>query len=60
MEDAVGNMDLKGLTQRRLNFIDGSVSSYCSIINSYERLEQMRQEKKLAYILYDLESECMR
>ena len=40
MEDAVGERALERLPQRRLNFIDGCISSYCSILNSPERLEQ--------------------
>ena len=36
MEDAVGERALKRLPQIRLNFIDGSISSYCSILNSPE------------------------
>ena len=34
MEDAVNERALKRLNQRRLNFIDGCISSYCSILNS--------------------------
>ena len=60
MEDAVGERALKRLPQIRLNFIDGSISSYCSILNSPEQLEQIRQVKKLASFLCDLESEQMR
>ena len=45
LEDAVGERALKRLPHRRLNFIDGSISSYCSIINSPERLEHIRQGK---------------
>ena len=56
MKDAVGERALKRLPQRRLNFIDGYISSYCSILNSPEWLEQIRQAKNLASILCDLES----
>ena len=42
MDDAVGERAFKSLPQIRLNFIDGSISSYCSILNSTERLEQIR------------------
>ena len=34
MDDAVGERALKKLPQRRLDFIDGSISSYYYIINS--------------------------
>ena len=60
MEDAVGKRPLKRLPQRRLNFIDGSISSYCSILNSPERLEQIRQANKLVSVLCDLESDRIR
>ena len=60
MEDAVGERALKRLPQRRLNFIDGSISSYCSILNSPERLELIRQANKLASILCGLESDRIR
>ena len=57
MEDAVGERALRRLPQRRLNFIDGSISSYCSILNFTERLELIRQANKLASVLCDLESD---
>ena len=34
MEDDVSERALKRLPQRRLNFIDGPISSYCYILNS--------------------------
>ena len=60
MDDAVGERALKKLPQRRLDFIDGSISSYYYIINSPERLKQIRQANKLASVLCDLESDRMR
>ena len=60
MDDAVGDRALKRLPLIMLNLIYGSISSYCSIINSPERLEQIRQAKKLASFLFDLESDRMR
>ena len=51
---------MRRLPQRRLNFIDGCISSYCYILNSPERLEQIRQANKLAYVLCDLESDRIR
>ena len=60
MEDSVGDMDLKRLPQRRLNFIDGYISSYCYILNSPERLEQIRQAKKLVHVMCDLDSNRMK
>ena len=60
MEDSVGERALNRLRQRRLNFIYGYISSYCSIINSTKRLEHIRQANKFASILCDLESDRMR
>ena len=60
MDDAVGERDLKSLPQRRLKFIDGSISSYCYIIKSPKQIEQIRQENRLASVLCDLESDRMR
>ena len=57
MEDAVGDRYLKSLPQIRLNFVDGSISSYCSILHSAKRIEQIRQENKLSSVLCDLESD---
>ena len=57
---AVGERALKRLTQIRLNFIDGSISSYCSILNSPERIEQISQAKKLVSVLCDLDSDRTR
>ena len=57
MEDAVGERDLKRLPQKIMNFIDGSISSYCYILNSPKLLELVRQANKLAYVLCDLESD---
>ena len=60
MEDAVGDSSLKRLPQRRMDFIYGSISSYCFILNSPERFEKISQAKKFASFLCDLESDQMR
>ena len=60
MEDDIGDRALKRLLQRRLKFIDGSISSYCYIINSTKRFEQIRQANKLASVPCDLESDQTR
>ena len=60
MEDAVGERALKRLPQRRLNLIDGSISSYCSILNPPEQLEQIRQANKLASVLCGFDSDRIR
>ena len=56
MYDAVSERALKRLTHSRLSFIDCSISSYCYIINSPNRFEQIRQSNKLESVLCDLES----
>ena len=43
-----------------MNFVDGSVSSYCYIINSPKRLEEIRQANEFASVLCDLESDRIR
>ena len=60
MENDVGERSMKRLPKRRLEFIDGSISSYCSIINSPERIEHTRKASKLASILCGFESDQMR
>ena len=57
MEDAVDDRFLKKMPHRRLNFIYGSISSYCSIINSSEWLDMIKQENELLSILGDIESD---
>ena len=60
MQDDVGNRYLKRLPQIRLKFIDGSISSYGSILNALGRLEKIRQAKKLVSVVCDLGYDCMR
>ena len=59
MEDAIGDRNLNRLPQQRLNLIDGCISSYCSILNSNERLCVIKQAKKLASVLCEIESGCL-
>ena len=54
MEDSIGNRVMKRLTQRRLNFIDGSISSYCCIPNSPKLLEYIEHTNKMTPVLCDL------
>ena len=58
MEYSFSYRALKRLPQRRLKFIDGSISSYCYIINSPKPLEQISQANKLASTLCDLNYDC--
>ena len=60
IQDDVGNRYLKRLPQIRLKFIDGSISSYGSILNALRRLEKIRQAKKLVSVVCDLGYDCMR
>ena len=59
MENDIFDRALKRLPQRRLNLIDGSISSYCSTLNSPERLRMIKQANKLASILCDIESDLL-
>ena len=60
MEDDVSDSYLKRLPQVRPNFTYGSISSYCSILNSPKRLEQITQSNKLTSVMCDLDSDRMR
>ena len=55
MEDTVGDRSLNNMLHLRLNIIDGSISSCCSIINSPDRLDIIRQANKLASNHGDIE-----
>ena len=55
MEYAIGGRFLKRLPQLSLNIIDGSISSYFSILNSPKRLHMIKQANKLASVLCDIE-----
>ena len=50
-EYAVGYRNFNKLTHQRLNFIDVSITSYFSIINSTEQLNFIHQSKKLVTVL---------
>ena len=56
MQDAVSDRDFKRIPYRSLNFMDYSISSYYSILNSPKKPEQIRQEKNLASVPFDLGS----
>ena len=57
MQDSQGEGAKKRLPQRRLNFIDGTVSSHCGVLNSKERLVLIRQANEVAGVLGDLETD---
>ena len=54
---AIGDRSLKKLPQQRMNLIDGSISIYCSILNSPERLRMITPANELASVLCDKESD---
>ena len=54
--DAIGDGDLNRLPWIRLNITDGSISSYCSIINDPEQLHMIKQSKEFSYVICDIES----
>jgi hypothetical protein len=60
MEDTKGEGARKRLPTRRLNMIDGNISSWCLVLNSPERLELIRQANELAKVLGELEEDCLR
>ena len=45
------------MPQRRLNFIDGTISSHCAILNSDERLQLVKQANEVAAVMADLEND---
>jgi len=45
----------KLLPQRRLNFIDGMISSHFSLLNSADKLDLTRQANEVSAVLADLE-----
>ena len=47
------------LPEKRLKLIDDSILSYCSILNSPKWLNMIKQANEWAYILCDIESECI-
>ena len=57
MKDSQGEGAKKRLPQRRLNFIDGMISSHCSVLNSTERLALICQANEVSAVMVDLEEE---
>ena len=55
MDYSIGDRALKRLPKQRLNIIDGSILSYCSILNSPELLHMIKKENELASVLCDIE-----
>ena len=56
MEDTIGDRSLKRLPHKSMNLIDGSISSYCSIIKYTKRIFMIKQENELASVLCGIDS----
>ena len=54
---AIDDRALNRLSQKSMNIIDGSTSSYCSIINSPERLHMIKKVNELASVQCNIESD---
>ena len=59
MECDIGDRASKRLPQQRLDLTDGSISSYCSIINSPKRICMIKQVNDLVSVLCDIESDLL-
>ena len=57
MEDTKGEGAKRRLPARRLNMIDGCISSWCSILNSTDRLELIKQANELSAVLGEIETD---
>ena len=55
IEYYVGDRDLKNIPQRRLDLVDRSISSHCSILDSIKWRDVIRQENELAAVIGDIE-----
>ena len=49
--------DFRSVSRNNVNLIDGSISIYCSILNSPERLHIIKQANELESVLCDIESD---
>ena len=57
MQDAKGEVARLRLPARLLNVIDGNISSWCSVLNSRERLNPVTKTNRLAMVLGDIEKD---
>ena len=55
MEDSIGDRVLKRITHIKLNFVDGCIPSYFSILNSPERLFMINKSNELTSVLCDIQ-----
>ena len=57
MQDARGAGAWKKLPQRRLNMIDGTISSHCCVLNSPGRLKLIKEVNELVAVLGDIDTD---
>ena len=57
MKDAMGEGAKRRLPQRRLNLIDGSISSHSAVLNNPVRLKLIKEANELAAVLADIETD---
>ena len=57
LEDSKGWGAKARLPKRRLNMIDGNISSYCTVLNGPDRLNLVREANLLAGVLGDIDRE---
>ena len=55
IKDSQGEGAKKRLPQRRLNMIDGLVSSHCCVLNSAERLDLIKKSNQIAALMAEIE-----
>lgn len=55
MKDSHGKFVHKRLPQRRLNLIDSTISSQCTILNSEERMKLIKKANEVAAVIADIE-----
>ena len=60
IKDIQGEGARKRLAQQRLNFVDGTVSSHCQVLNSAERNLLIRQANKVAAMMANLRNQKLK
>ena len=58
MHDSQGEGTMKKLLERRLNFVDGTISSHCGVLNSPERLALIRQAHEVSAVIANLKKKA--
>eukprot|EP00957_Ditylum_brightwellii_P079272 6028280-Ditylum_brightwellii.AAC.1 len=57
MEDTKGEGAKRRLPVQHLNMTDGCISSWCSILNSTDSLELIKQANQLSAVLGEIETD---